>query len=384
MKFRTATKRDLDRLAAIHLVAYPDDRNAITREENLTRNPFGSLTDVIVGEDDGVILSTGRLFGFRTAFGGRSLRMGGIASIAVAPEARGQGHATALVEELHRRSYERGDAITMLYAFQHGFYARLGYASASSRKRLVVRPQAIPKAWRIGVRSPTDLVAIRRLYAAALLRESGWMERSRTYWERWVANDRRTLLVAPGGYVSFFVSQDEIHGKSRLEVEELVAEDPVTRRGLLAALGAFRDQVTEIVLEVAENDPLERGLVDVDLGRPGTPSVEHAYGQIVGGPMVRLGNLTRAIEARGYPVDGAFDLVVEEEALRVVVTEGRATVTLSKRPRSPLMTTRAGLAAILYGALPLADAIDLDLAESEDPRIGAILALRPLVPVDAF
>ncbi len=230
----------------------------------------------------------------------------------------------------------------------------------------------------------TDLASVRRVYNKTLMEESGWLERPRAYWEAFVARERRFVLVADHGYVAFFVNQEILHGPTTIEVRELVAEDPVTRRGLLGALGAFRDQATAIVLEVNERDPLERALVDVDHGRPGTEAVEHVLGALVGGPMVRLGNLTRAIEARGYPADGAFDLVIEEEALRVVVTEGRATVNPARRPKSPLTTTRAGLAAILYGALPVQDAIDLGLAETEDPRIAAILALRPLAPIDAF
>ena len=85
MKFRPAAKRDLDRLAEISLIAYPDDRPVLQRHADFLANPFASLGDFVVGDEDGVIVAQARLFAFRTAFGGRSLKMGGVASVAVAP-----------------------------------------------------------------------------------------------------------------------------------------------------------------------------------------------------------------------------------------------------------------------------------------------------------
>lgn len=413
MKFRKASVRDLDRLVEIHLAAYPDARNVEARERNFTHNPFGGLEHLVVAEDAGRIVAHAFLFPFQAFFGGVPVKVGGIASVGVAPEARGRGVATALMDHLHVLSDRRGDAVTMLYAFRQGFYGRLGYATSSSRKRLAIDTRAVPASWvelareRVRGVSAGDDVTLRRLHARAAERSSGWIARPKRFWEMLLARERRITLVcdhakkkreagapAAAGYVAFSLQQGEVHAETLIEVEELVAEDDESRRALFGALAAMRDQAAEILVEIAESDPLERGLLDVDGRRFGTEAVEHGLGEIVGGPMVRIEDIPRSLSARGYAADGAFDVVVrspdgdeaETLALGVRVRNGRAEVGPARG--GALQTTRAGLAAILYGALPASAAVALGLASVHDPKlatkIDAIVKLPPLAPVDAF
>ena len=140
--FRAARPDDVDRLLDIHLAAYPDARGVEERRRNFVANPFGTLDDLVVGERGGAIVAHAFLFRLETMFGGRVVKTGGVASVAVAPEARGQGVAGALMRHLHVASDVRGDALTMLFAFRYGFYAKHGYAQGASRKRLLVDPRA--------------------------------------------------------------------------------------------------------------------------------------------------------------------------------------------------------------------------------------------------
>ncbi len=419
MKFRRATVRDLDRLVEIHLAAYPDPRSVEARERNFTHNPFGGLEHLVVAEDAGVILAHAFLFPFEAYFGGVSVKVGGVASVGVAPEARGRGLATALMNHLHVLSDRRGDAVTMLYAFRQGFYDRLGYATTSSRKRLAIDTRAIPLSWRAlarrrvrGVR-PGDDRTLRRLHARGAERASGWIARPKRFWEMLLARERRMLLVcdhgagravlakdepAAAGYVAFSLSQDGLHAETLIEVEELVAEDDETRRALVGALGAMRDQATEILLEVAETDPIERALLDVDGRRFGTEVAPHGLGELIAGPMIRIEDVPRALAARGYAASGAFDVVVRSAdrderddddviALGVRVRDGRAEIGPPNGRGAAFETTRAGLAAVFYGALPASAAVALGIADT-DPRLAAkldvIARLPPLTPFDAF
>lgn len=409
MKLRKATRIDLDRLTAIHLVAYPDARSVEARERNFTQNPYGSLDDLVVIEDRGLVVGHAFLFRFRGAFGGRSVKVGGIASVGVAPEARGRGVATALMNGLHARSDRRGDAITMLYAFRQGFYARLGYGSTSSRKRLVFSPRSVPDAWlglgRGSLRAMRgrDREEMMRLHASAAAQTSGRIERSSRLWDRLVADERRTFLVVDDkagrgraplrGYMSFVLQQDEVHGRTRLVADEVVAADAETRRALFGALGAMRDQVSEIAVEIAETDPLERALVDADGHRAGTSAVEHDLGVIVGGPMVRIEDVPRALAARGYRGTGAFDLVVREPgeadailAASVRVRDGRAEVGPA-RGGETLETTRSALGAIFYGGLSPTNAVALGMAVASErlvAQLDPLVAIPPLSAVDSF
>lgn len=406
MNFRRATRRDLDRLVEIHAAAYPDTRGDVARRRNFTGNALGSLDQVVVAVEGRTILAHAFLFELEGWFGGVPVPVGGIASVAVAPEARGRGVATALMDHLHLLSDARGDALTMLHAFRHGFYARLGYAPASSRKRLAIDTRSVPEAWRALARSRvrgvrgSDRTALMRVYARAAERSSGWMTRSTSFWERLWSREHRVTLVCEArprasrdkiaGYVAFELVQVEPRAEIMLEVEELVHDDDEARRALVGALGAMRDQASELIIELPEHDPLERGLVDPDGRRFGTGAVEHNLGSVVGGPMVRIEDVTRAIEGRGYLGDGAFDVHLsdgEPSELGVRVRGGRAEVGGPAGEGAVVATTRAALAAILYGGLSVEDAASLGLAAA-DPgaaaRIDAVVRLPPLCPVDAF
>src|SRR5690606_2116982 len=104
---------------------------------------------LLLAERDGDVVGQAFLYPLSAWFGGREVRVGGVASVAVAPEARGTGVAAALLARLHARSDRRRDALTMLYAFRDGFYARHGYAPTSTRHRLAVAAGAIPAEYRL-------------------------------------------------------------------------------------------------------------------------------------------------------------------------------------------------------------------------------------------
>jgi predicted acetyltransferase len=402
--FRAAKESDLDRLLEIHLASYPDGRGVDERRRNFVANPLGGLENLVVCQRAGEVVAHAFLFQLQTMFGGRAVATGAIASVAVAPEARGEGVAGALMKHLHVVSDVRGDALTMLYAYRSGFYARLGYAQASSRKRLLFDPRAVPDAWRVQARGRVrraraeDRDAFRRAHLRAAARASGWIVRSDASWERLFARERRHHLVLPAargeiaGYVAFELVQAEPHARTTLDVAELVSDDDEARRALLGALGALRDQVADVVLEIDASDPLEVALTDADAARFGTADVEHTLGTLVGGPMVRVEDVPRAIEARGYAAPTAFDLVIEDAdtAVHVRVDGGRATVSAAEGGGG-LATSRRGLAAILYGGLRPADAVRLGVAEARrDPdgrilaRADQALAIPPVAPLDAF
>jgi len=408
---RAATTDDLERILAIHTAAYPDERTTLERRRNFEANPMGTLEDLVVVERDGVVVGQAFLFALEAWFGGRAVKAGGLASVAVAPEARGQGVATTLLAALHRASDVRGDALTMLYAFRHRFYLRVGYGTSLSRKRLAIDPASVPRGWcerakgRIRGANRGDGDAIRAAYDRQASTRTGWLTRPPALWDRHLARERRHFLLASGpeqgsvaGYVAFELEQSEAHAETTLLVDELVADDAGTRLALLGALGAMRDQVATIEIELEDGDPLEVALLDPDARRNGDEEVEHPLGTVAGGPMVRIEDVTRAIEARGYAADGTFDLVMtsgdpgssaaEEMAISVQVEGGRAAVSAPNRDaREAIRTSRSGLASMLYGGLRVGDAVRLGLADA-DPRIVAraepVLALAPPAPIDRF
>ncbi len=413
LRFRPATSSDLDRILEIHLCAFPDARIAEERRRNFTASPFGALDDLVLAVRGDEIVGQGFLFPLECWFGGRAVQVGGIASLAVAPEARGRGIASALLGALHVASDMRGDALTMLYAFRQRFYTRVGYGPSASRRRLGIDPASVPAAWvalgraRVRRARGEDKEAILSAYARSAAKASGWLTRTDAAWARHLAKERRQFLVAErparegggvSGYVAFEVLQDEPHAATNVVVDELAADDDVTRLALVGALAAMRDQIREIELEVDGADPLELGLVDADARRFGTSLVEHDLGTVVGGPMVRVEDVPRAIEARGYRAEGSFDVVIlpaagessgaaDELAISVRVRSGHAEVSAARGAAGAVRTTRATLASLLYGGLSPSDAVRMGLADADArtlSRADAILALPPPLPVDPF
>ena len=197
---------------------------------------------------------------------------------------------------LHQASSARGDAVCLLYAFRQAFYARFGYAPVSPTRRLRVSPHSIPRAWRtdgpeVRAAGADDRAAILGVYERALLARTGLITRSERFWDARLVDERRRFFVAGDpvrGYVSFSVAQLEEHAKTTLTVRDSLADDDWTARALYGVLGAQRDQVDEIEIDLDESDPVDCALVDPDRGRFGTNAVEHAIGEVVAGPLVRI------------------------------------------------------------------------------------------------
>jgi predicted acetyltransferase len=400
LRFRPAEERDLDRLVEIHTTAFPDPRRNDARVRNFTANPFGALPDLHVAIDGHVVVAHAFLFPLALWFGGARVATAGIASVGVAPEVRGRGVGAELLAHLHETAEGAGASLLLLYAFRQGFYARHGYAPVTPSRRLAVHPASIPGAWRDepGVevraagRGEGDRASIESVYARAASRSHGWLARPRALWDRRFADERTTWLLATReggvvGYVAWSLEQAEDHAATRLFVRELACDDDGARRALLGAVGAMRDQVHEVQLDLDARDPLDRALVDADRARFGDARVEHALGTVVGGPMVRLVDAAHAIEARGFAGEGAIDLALDgREPVGVEVRNGRATVVpAAGRPR--LAIDRASFGAVLYGGLAPTDAARLGWARADAGTLSladALFASPPFHSPDPF
>jgi predicted acetyltransferase len=398
---RTARETDLDRLVEIHSSAFPDPRGVETRRRLFSKNVLGDLDCLFVAERAGVVLGHAFLFHLGSWFGGRRVRVGAIASLGVAPEARGEALAKALLDELHKKAREHGDAIAMLYPFRQGFYARHDYVAVSPSHLLRLHPRAVPRFWAEPSLAPGtvraalagDRAGILAAYERSARRHTGWMDRPDRLWERtllderkkWFVLDRQEVVV---GYVCWTAHQVEAHAATRLDVHDLVADDEPARRRLLALVGAQRDQVDEVALQVEAGDPIDRALVDVDLEQRGTQRVEHALGTIVAGPMLRLLDVRQAVEARGYGADGALDIAVDggpPQGIQVGDGQGR----LGAARGGPLLRVdRVALGALLYGGLSASSAARLGWLSADSPgtlRIADdLFAHPPFFSLDAF
>jgi predicted acetyltransferase len=350
-----------------------------------------------VALDAGVVVGHAFLFRLEGWFGGARVRVGGVASVGVAPEARGRGVGSALVEHLHGVSQEHGDAVTVLYAFRQEFYARLGYAPTSATQRLRFDPRAVP-AWscpgvRVRAARGEDRQDMARLREEAAREGTGMLARTRRHWDALLSDERTTWVVAvrgggaAEGYVAFSLEQAEPHAKTTLTVHEVVARGAEIERHLWATVASQRASVAEVQTELPLDHPLAHALVDADRARFGDARVEHTLGEIAAGPMVRLVDVARALEARGWRDDGTFRLGVGADTLAIEVRAGRANVGRADGPGDLSVRDARDLAAIAFGGLTPARAERLGMAMLRDEARTTVenaLAIPPYFSPDAF
>jgi predicted acetyltransferase len=394
LSFRPAREDDLERLLDLHTSAFPDPRGRPARTRNFQQNALGAFTDLHVAVEHDTVLGHAFLFPLEAWFGGVRLRVAGIATVGVAPEARGRGVGSRLVEHLHQTALARGDVLAILYPFRQGFYARLGYAATSTYRRLRVHPASIP--WKVGrrARAPrgTDREALVACLESAAKRRTGTLARTPRAWESRLADELRTWLVVEGsegveGYVVWTLEQRAPHAETALQVRELAARTVAAERELWSLVGAQRDQVAVVHADVAADDPFERALLDADRARFGDGDIEHTLGEVASGPMVRALDPARALEARGWLRDGTLILAVGEETLEVTARGGRATAVPTGDEPHVRLDLRA-LSAVAFGALPASHAARLGWLAARDDRAlelaETLLALPPYFSPDPF
>jgi predicted acetyltransferase len=388
-------------LVEIHLSAFPDPRGVEARRRLLSHNELGGLEHLFVAERGGLVLAHAFLFDLEAWFGGRRVKVGAIASVGVAPEARGEALARALLDELHQLASARGNVLTVLYPFRQGFYARHGYVAVSATRLLTLHPRAVPEDWADPSQAPGvvraatggDRSGIVAAYERAARGRTGWIVRPERLWEKRLLDERRRWFVldrqgSVAGYVSWILRQDELHAETRLEVGDLVAEAEPERRRLLALAGAQRDQVSEVTLEVDADDPIDRALIDMDLARHGTERVEHAVGVLVAGPMLRLLDVKSAILARGFPSDGAIDVALDGAPPQRIEIQGGQAAVVASRGGPFVRLDRSSLAAVLFGGLRASHAARIGWLECDSPATlrlaDDLLAHPPYFALDPF
>jgi predicted acetyltransferase len=377
---RPAREEDLDRVIEIHTCAYPDGRSYEHRRRTLTQHPLGDLADLRVVEEDGKIVAQGFLFSARTFIGTGQMDIGVITAIAVAPEARGRGVATVLIGSMHEALSTRGASFALLHPFSEGFYTRLGYASTApsvvlrvGAQSLVDRFGTVPDRVSVVGLNPSRLSQMQHLYDREARSRAGRLRRGERRWHDLFRDEQRHFLGllagdALSGYVAFHHDAGLSQARTVLAVDELVADGPGAARSLLAALGRQKDQVDDVELTVAIDDPLLFG----SLGAPGSrwrlPTAQ--LGTLAAGPMVRLVDVRRALLSRRYLADGELTIRWNDDqdpgSVHLSVSGGSATLGDPKEPA--IEFRRDALGSVIAAGLHPRQAVALGLAQCDDAR----------------
>ncbi len=174
-------------------------------------------------------------------------------------------------------------------------------------------------------------------------------------------------------------------------MREAAALTPAAERSLWGLLAAQRDQVAQVRVDVAADDPIDAALVDPDRAGPGEAGFDptaHVIGQVVSGPSLRLVDVSRALAARGWREDGRLRVQTDgADRFEIVARAGSATVTHTTA-EPDVSAGAAALAAVAFGSVRAGDAARWGWLRARDERtLGlaeALFALPAYLSPDAF
>lgn len=377
LRYRAARRTDVDTLAELALRAYRVS-SIESRREFFTDHPRFTLRDVRVGELDGELVAALVMYPFTAYVRGARVPVTGIGSVAVSPEHRRRGIGEALIRSVLREMRQRGDALTMLYAFRADWYRRFGWSLIESPHLLSLPPGLLPasdESRRVRRLRLPDRRAVEELYErvaeqghfALARRPEWWLRRLWTYEGDWVVYEGRRRGQIEG-YLQYQTDHANGPFKLSITVNEFVAATPAAHQGLWGYLHALRDQVAEVV-HVAPGDGLWlEALESAKNLRPGSDiGVVQDTGNVGYGAMLRILEPKAALEslpvspaARGEVAIEVVDGILPQNsrAWRVTARDGRLLVRAESarangsRARLPRLRAPVGaLSAIVGGQL---------------------------------
>ncbi|TWA82369.1 putative acetyltransferase [Azospirillum brasilense] len=278
-------------------------------------------------------------------FGGRPVPSCGVAAVAVDPAERGRGYGSALMRGLLEEARAGGAALSALYPATLPLYTRLGFGRGGVSFDWSAPPAALSAGpppgdgWirRTDASDASELAALRR---SLLATTNGLVVRNEGLWSfalcpDGVPSDVYTLGGAGGaeGYVAVAPPADR-----KLNVADLCLLSPRAVRLVQGFLAGYRAQVDRVTWRGGPDDPLV--LLAPERGVRADACDEW---------LLRILDLPRALESRGYPPGVAGELILEvSDALipensgsfRLRLSEGNASV----RPlrRTPNRAEKAG------------------------------------------
>jgi predicted acetyltransferase len=313
-------------------------------------------------------------------YGGRRVAVAGIGGVGVAPSARGRGTATRLMQRVLRELRGAGFPLSTLYPSTQTLYRRVGYEQAGSRYEMRVQVHGLNFTERtLSLRpvKPSDLPALQEIYRRFASTRQGYLDRSPYNWDR-VMNPRNEtaygFLVegAQGveGYL-YLVRRRKVDFKQELFLTDFVAGTPAAAQRLLSFLGDHRSLAVEVVWNGTPADPILFLLREQDY-----------QVRLLFHWMLRVLDVPKALEARGYPVgtSGTLHLEVEDDLFpenqgRFVleVTGGQARVSRGGEGRVKLHVRT--LAPLYSGFLSLEALRSAGALVADDASVAVAAAL---------
>lgn len=319
------------------------------------------------------LAGSARLRCYEQWWGGRRVRMGGLAGVAVHPHARGQGAVRALVAELLTLMRDGQQPVSALFPTAPGIYRQLGWEVVGSLDDTILptsalRPAGDPGDVTVRTAGRADVPALAGLYDAYGRSTHGLLARDGPEFPKGADGVLEHDVVSlaelggrPVGYLTY--ARGSGYRGSELRVRELVAQTPQAQAALLRSLGTW-DAVCATVRWRGPTDELALAL---PASLPPPSSVQPW--------MLRIVDAPAAVAARGFhgDVEVSFALVdpqvpAHARGWRLVVRDGDGRLEAADAAGLPQLHVR-GLALLWAGAADAASVVRAGLLDQPLPAL---------------
>jgi predicted acetyltransferase len=297
IELRTPTREDIDAIFDVRAQAFAVKESDRERWTNLV-DPAGMVTAFLGTE----VIGSLNVIGIGQWFGGRALPMGGVATVVVRPEHRGEGIAARLLEASLERMRDRGLIVSTLNPATTRVYRSAGWEIAGDLARCRIPTRSLERlprgeSERLRRLGREDWPLVQVCYDAVAATQPGWVDRNEWWWGTLadeVFEDQSFLYGIDGddgqlaGYIQF--SQEPADGGYHIAVEELVARDAGAAVTMWRMLGTHAMQVESVTLNRGPVEPLLLALPEQDVREVSNTRWMH-----------RVVDAPAAIAGRGFP-----------------------------------------------------------------------------------
>ncbi|HLO87404.1 MAG TPA: GNAT family N-acetyltransferase [Nostocaceae cyanobacterium] len=288
-------------------------------------------------------------------WGGQVVPMGGIASVAIAPEYRGTGAAVSLLQYALQELYTKQIPISVLYPATQPLYRKVGYEQGGNLCTWEIPTQTIQLKEQFLPVQRVDLINQKvfiDLYQQQAKSSQGYLQRNSIIWQLITETPaNKSVLYAyligssaqPQGYLIF--EQARTSNGTILAIRDWAILTTAAAKTFWAFLHHHRSQIDKVQWKSPINDTLKLLLPE------GTAKINSQKTWFL-----RIVDLVKALELRGYPlgIEAELHLAVQDNLLSanhgkfiLTIAHGQGKVTYGGR--GDLQSDISGLAPLYTG-----------------------------------
>lgn len=334
--------------------------------------------------------------------GMRTVDCYGIAGVATLPEYRRRGFAAELLKRVLRCLYAGKTPLTILQAFNHEFYRKLGWETVGVIACARLAPKQLPRYDLMHLRraSPSDRNAVIQLHADCGRRRTGSLVRDARRWHYLFWNLPNLWVFDASGHVEGYLFYDFVDSGWTLRVREILWGSERARRALLGGLAANEESVQQVEFQM----PLDE-LAALELTGWSAPPIEptqplytvQVLPSLMARPVHPLALLHALLAGVPAPVKFCpFNLRVRDSVLKatsdvvgIALRDGTVQVG-EEQPNAPTLTvTPQTLALLGFGTLSVSELRARHILNAPESLLETLDALFParkpcLSPIDFF